>query len=138
MHYPIWLITAILKLLAYGCPIPAIVFAFEIDERTVAEWHSPLGHAKGVQEEIVCNGQVELGHLIDEICINKQGKQKVWLASAISVFSRLWIWGEVSISRDRSLIDSLMAKVRQAAQLEQAIIFAVDGSHAESHFEGLF
>ena len=49
------------------------------------------------------------------------------MATAMSVFSRLWTWGEVSISRDRSLIDRLMAKVRAAAVKGQAILFAVDG-----------
>ena len=50
-----------------------------------------------------------------------------WMATAITVFSRLWIWGELSINRDRSLIDGLMAKVRAAAVKGQAILFAVDG-----------
>lgn len=109
-------------------PIAAIVFAFEIDERTVAKWHPPLGHAKQVQEKMVCNGQVELGQVqADELCINKQGRQKVWMATAMSVFSRLFLWGEVSTTRDSSLIDRLMAKVRAAAVLGQAILFSVDG-----------
>ena len=129
LHYPSWLIIVILKLLAYGCSISAIVFAFEIDERTVAEWHRKAGqHAKSVQESIVCNGEVELGQVqASELCIKKQGGKKIWMATAITVFSRLCIWGEVSISRDRSLIDRLMAKVRAAAVKGQAILFAVDG-----------
>ena len=87
--------------------MPAIVFAFEISERTVAEWHRRAGQfAKKVQEQIVCNGQVELGQVqADELCVNKQGRKKVWMATAMTVFSRLWIWGEVSVSRNRSLID---------------------------------
>ena len=106
------------------------MFAFEIDERTVAQWHRRAAqHATAKQEEVVCNGQVELGQVqADEICVNKQGKQKVWLASAMSVFSRLWIWGEVSINRDSSLINRLMTQVRAAAgNCKQAIVFAVDG-----------
>ncbi|MEZ4726469.1 MAG: hypothetical protein R3E79_04985 [Caldilineaceae bacterium] len=39
-----------LTLMAYGCPLPAIVAAFELDERTVADWQEKAGiHAKGVQ-----------------------------------------------------------------------------------------
>lgn len=50
--------------MAYGCPLPAIVAAFEFDERTVADWQEKTGiHTKGVQEELVCNGQVELGQV---------------------------------------------------------------------------
>lgn len=132
LHYPIWLITVVLKLLAYGCPIPAIVFAFEIDERTIAQWHQKAGqHAKKVQGQIVCNGQVELGQVqADELCVNKQGSKKVWMATAMTVFSRLWIWGEVSTSRDKGLIYRLMSKVRTAAVTGQAILFAVDGFSA--------
>ena len=80
LHYPSWLIIVILKLLAYGCSISAIVFALEIDERTVAEWHRKAGqHAKSVQESIVCNGEVELGQVqADEIYVKKQGGKRVY------------------------------------------------------------
>ena len=36
LKHPAWLIVLVLALLAYGCPIPAIVMAFGLDERTVA------------------------------------------------------------------------------------------------------
>lgn len=59
---PQWVVTLVLTLLAYGCPLPAIVAAFELDERTVSDWQEKAGtHAKGVQEALVCNGQVGLG-----------------------------------------------------------------------------
>ena len=46
----------------------------------------------------------------------------------MDVFSRLFIWGEVSFSRDRHLIIRLMSKVHQAASsVASAIVFAVDG-----------
>src|SRR5690349_20323208 len=47
LKYPSWIVVIVLALLASGCPIPAIVFAFGIDERTVTEWHQKAGcHAK--------------------------------------------------------------------------------------------
>ena len=38
MHKPRWLVIAVVTLLAYGCPVQAIVAAFGLDERTVARW----------------------------------------------------------------------------------------------------
>src|SRR5215213_8976098 len=46
---PLWLVVLVLSLLAGGCPVPAIVFAFGLDERTVADWQRKAGqHAKAV------------------------------------------------------------------------------------------
>jgi len=33
----------VITLLAYGCPVQAIVKAFELDERTVCDWHRRAG-----------------------------------------------------------------------------------------------
>jgi len=130
LHYPLWVVVLVLSLLAHGCPPAAIVVAFELDERTVAAWHRKAGqHGKRVQDEVVCNGQVDLGQVqADELCIKAQGGQKVWVATAMSVFSRLFLWGEVSPRRDKPLIERLMTKVRAAAgSVAQPILVAVDG-----------
>lgn len=130
LHYPIWVVVLVLTLLAYGCPPAAIVAAFYLDERTIAAWHSKAGkHGQRVQDEVVCNGQVELGQVqADELCVNAQGGKKVWVATAMSVFSRLFLWGEVSTRRDKPLIERLMAQVRAAAgSVAQPILVAVDG-----------
>ena len=105
-HYPIWLITVVVTLLAFGCPPAALVAAFFLDERTISAWHHKAGrHAKGVQETRVCQGAVELGQVqADEICVTTQ-RGKVWMATALSVFPRLFLWGEVSAHRDRPLIE---------------------------------
>ena len=123
----------VLKLLAYGCPPQALVQAFHLDERTVTEWQAKAGQkGKQVQEEIVCNGQVELGQAqADELCINTQNGQ-AWMATAMVVFSRLWLCHpegtRVSPSRDRHLILRLMQKVAQAAtSTAQPVLLAVDG-----------
>ena len=130
LHYPIWVVVLVLTLLAYGCPPAAIVAAFQLDERTVAAWHKKAGkHGKRVQDEVVCKGAVEVGQVqADELCVNVQGGKKVWVATAMSVFSRLFLWGEVSTKRDKPLIERLMAKVRAAAgSVAQPILVAVDG-----------
>jgi len=132
LHYPIWRVTLVMTLLSYGCPPAAAVAAFFLDERTVAAWHRKAGrHGKGVQEPQVCQGSVELGQVqADELCVTTQ-RGKVWMATAMSVFSRLFLWGEVSAHRDRPLIERVMQKVRQAAgSLPQAGLFAVDGFSA--------
>src|SRR3712207_1347551 len=50
LKHPTWLVVLILTLLAYGCPIPAIVAALTLDERTVSDWHHKAGqHAKALQ-----------------------------------------------------------------------------------------
>jgi hypothetical protein len=58
------MVVLVLSLLAGGCPIPAIVFAFGLDERTVADWQRKAGqHAKALQEQLVCQGQVDVGQV---------------------------------------------------------------------------
>jgi len=129
LHYPIWVIVMVLTLLAHGCPIPAIVAALFIDERTVSEWLKRAGvHGSQVQKEVVCNGCVELGQVQgDELCVNIQG-DKVWVATALSVLSRLFLWAEVSTTRDSSLIERVMVKVRDAASnTRDRVLIAVDG-----------
>lgn len=129
LQYPVWVVILVLKLLAFGCPPCAIVAALQIDERTVQSWQAKAG-AKGkqVQEALVCAGQVELGHVqADELCIRTQ-QGKVWMATAMTVFSRLWLWGEVAPQRDQPLIERLLRKVKQAASdYRDALLFAVDG-----------
>ena len=59
MHKPKWLVVAVVTLLAYGCPLQAIVAAFEIDERTVARWQRESGlQCKRVHEHMVEAGRV--------------------------------------------------------------------------------
>src|SRR5689334_11589147 len=52
----------VLALLAYGCPLQAIVRAFEIDERTVARWQKKAGaHCQGLHERLVQDQPRDLG-----------------------------------------------------------------------------
>ncbi len=129
LQYPMWVVLVVVTLLAHGCPVAAIVAAFYLDERTVLLWLKKAGlHAKTVQEQIVCAGQVELGQVqLDELCVTTQ-LGKVWVATAMSVFSRLFLWGEVSTTRNKALIARVVTHVKTAAaSTTQAILFAVDG-----------
>jgi transposase-like protein len=125
---PLWMVVLVLALLAGGCPIPAIVFAFGLDERTVADWQRKAGaHAKAIQEQIVCQGQVDVGQVQgDELYVKTQGGT-VWMATAMSVFSRLFLWGAVAPQRDTALVTQVVTQVRAAAQVGRPILWAVDG-----------
>jgi hypothetical protein len=63
-------------------------------------WQRKAGrHAKAVQEQLVCQGQVDLGQVqADELYVKVQGGT-LWMATAISVFSRLFVWGALAAQR---------------------------------------
>jgi transposase-like protein len=125
---PLWLVLLVLSLLAGGCPVPAIVFAFGLDERTVADWQRKAGqHAKTVQQQVVCQGALDVGQVqADELYIKTQGGT-LWMATAMSVFSRLFLWGAIAPSRDGALVTQVVQQVRQAAQVGRSLLWAVDG-----------
>ena len=129
LHYPIWGIVVVVTLLAHGCPVAAIVTAFCLDERTVRLWWDRAGkHGKALQEQLVCQGPIELGQVqLDEFCVTTQ-HGKIWVATAMSVFSRLFLWGDVTESRNSDMVRRLLAKVKDAASSStKAVVFAVDG-----------
>src|SRR5437867_4250117 len=62
LKQPLDLVLVVVTLLAYGCPIPALVAAFGLNERTIAAWQRKAGqHAKRVQTQLVGQGSVDLG-----------------------------------------------------------------------------
>jgi transposase-like protein len=133
LKHPTWLVVLVLTLLAYGCPIPAIVAAFALDERTVAAWHQKAGrHAKQLQEQVVCQGQIDLGQVQGDELYVKTQRGRVWMATAMCVFSRLFVWGAVAPVRDTGLITQVVQHVRAAARRGQPILWAVDGFAAWS------
>jgi transposase-like protein len=131
LKHALWLVVLVLALLASGCPVPAIVFAFGLDERTVAAWQRKAGqHAKLVQEQLVCQGAVDLGQVQADELYTRTQAGPVWIATAITVFSRLWLWGTISWERDTALIQPVIEHSRAAAQPGRPILFAVDGFKA--------
>lgn len=121
------LVMWVIVLLAYGCPVQAIVKAFLLDERTVQAWHRRAGHhCQQVHEHLVENSQHDLEQVqADEIKAKTQFGT-LWMAMAIWVSTRLWMGGVVSPKRDMDLIQALADKVRQMA-LCRPLLLAVDG-----------
>jgi transposase-like protein len=115
-------------LLAYGTPTQAIVHAFKLDERTVADWRERAGiHCESVHKEKIEQGILDLIQVqADEIWVKMKGTV-VWVALAIMVSTRLWIAGEVSKKRDSDLTDNLMQQVRRCAGSLCAILICTDG-----------
>jgi len=117
----------VITLLAYGCPVQAIVVAFGFDERTVKDWWRRAGqHCRAVHEHLVEGSRLDLKQVqADEIKVRIQGGS-LWLAMAIVVPTRLWLGGVVSKHRDLALIQALVARVREMA-LCRPLLLAVDG-----------
>src|SRR5579859_1737425 len=106
LRKPTEVIVIVVTLLAYGCPLQAIVQAFGLDERTVASWRDRAGkQCEQVHQAIVEHGQLDLVHVqADEIRVKGRGRI-VWMGRAMMVSTRLWLAGVVSPSRDRILAD---------------------------------
>jgi transposase-like protein len=121
--------TIVVTLLAYGCPLQAIVMAFGLDERTVQSWQARCGkHCQEIHEHLVEQPR-DLGQVqADEIRVKIQGGI-LWMAMAIQVQTRLWLGGVLSAHRDTSLMRALAAKVRACA-LCRPLLFCVDGCAA--------
>jgi transposase-like protein len=131
LKQPLDLVVLVVTLLAYGCPIGALVAAFGLDERTIAAWQDKAGqHAKRVQAQVVCQGAIDVGQVQADELYTKTQAGPVWIATAMTVFSRLWLWGTISWDRDQALITPVIEHSRAAAQPGQPILFAVDGFKA--------
>lgn len=128
LRKPTELITIVVTLLAYGCPVQAVVHAFGLDERTVANWRDRAGqHCKHVHHHFVEQGQLDLVHVqADEIRV--KGRQMiVWMGLAMMVSTRLWLAGVVSVHRDRNLADRVLQQVRTCSRPLQALLVCTDG-----------
>lgn len=128
LRKPTDLVVAVVTLLAYGCPIQAIVHAFGLDERTVANWRDRAGkHCTHLHQAVVQQGQLDLVHVqADEIRV-KGRKMIAWMGLALMVSTRLWVAGVVSQTRDRHLADQLLIQVRACALSVRALLIATDG-----------
>jgi hypothetical protein len=69
------LVLAVVTLLAYGCPVQAIVAAFGIvDERTVARWQRESGsQCRRIHEHLIEAGRVELLQVLRPTRSGSQG-----------------------------------------------------------------
>jgi transposase-like protein/IS1 family transposase len=128
LRKPMELIVIVVTLLAYGCPVQAIVHAFELDERTVASWRDRAGkHCELMHHALVEQGQLDLVHVqADEIRV-KGRQMTVWMGLAMMVSTRLWLAGTVSVRRDRQLADRLLQQVRRCGQALRDVLVCTDG-----------
>ncbi len=151
LRTPATVVTTVLTLLAHGCPLQAIVAAFALDERTVADWQQRAGaQCQRVHTHLVQAGQVDLQHVqADEIYVKRctppppagteharpsasaepataAGAGHVWQAMALAVPSRLWLGGVISAHRDKQLIGTLAGQIRACA-LTTTVLVCVDG-----------
>lgn len=119
-------VVRVVTLLAHGCPPQAIVAAFGLDERTVADWQQrAAAQCQQVHEHLVQQPR-ELGEVqADELRVKRQGAV-VWVALAMQTATRLWLGGTVSEQRDRWLITRLMQQVRRGA-LRLPLLLVTDG-----------
>ncbi len=128
LRKPTELVVIVVTRLAYGSPIQAIVHAFGLDERTVADWRDRAGkHCEAVHQGLVEQGKLDLTHVqADEIRVKARGSI-VWMGLAIMVSTRLWIAGTVNQARDSTLADRLLAQVRRCCKSLCAILICTDG-----------
>jgi len=128
LRKPAELVIIVVGLLAYGCPLQAIVHVFGLDERTVAAWRDRAGQqCRRVQQAVVEQEHLSLTHVqADEIRV--KGKKEIfWMGLAMEVSSRLWLAGIVQVARDQNLADRLLQRVRRCASGISQLLVCVDG-----------
>jgi IS1 family transposase len=128
LRKPEELIVIVVTLLAYGCPVQAIVHALRLDERTVARWQERAGaHCQKVHEDQVMEGKLDLQHVQADEIRGKGWKIIPWMALAMMVSTRLWLGGVVSLRRDRQLADQLLRMVRACCLPLRPLLVITDG-----------
>jgi hypothetical protein len=121
-------VVIVVTLLAFGCPVQAIVQAYGLDERTVASWRDRAGQqCQRVHQALIEQEQLDVVHVqADEIRVKARG-MVVWLGLAMMVSSRLWLAGVVSRTRDCTLADQLLRQVRVCCQAVSDLLVCTDG-----------
>jgi transposase-like protein len=126
LHKAEELMTLVITLLAYGCPVAAVVAAFPLDERTVAAWQRRAGRQCEQLHQALVEQPRDLGQVqADEMRIKKQGGI-VWVAMALMVPTRLWLGAVTRVQRDGALAQAIMEMVRRCAGT-RCLLMAVDG-----------
>jgi transposase-like protein len=76
LRKPTSLIVIVVTLLAYGCPLQAIVHAFELDERTVARWRDRAGsHCEKVHKDKIEQGKLDMIHVQADAHLGKSERK---------------------------------------------------------------
>ena len=121
------IVTWVVILVAFGCPLPAIVAAFDLDERTIADWvRKAGGHCQTLHEERVQVPQDLKYVQADEIYVKLQKRLVVWLAMALCVSTRLWLGAEIGQKRDTPFLMRLAERIKACAK-HASLLIATDG-----------
>jgi transposase-like protein len=120
------IIIQVVTLVGHGCPIVAIEAAFGLQAQTVRDWVDAAGQqCERLHHDHVVQPR-DLVHVqADEIRLKTQAGV-LWMAMALMVTTRLWLGGALSPSRDRSLLERLLAIVAACASLGP-LLFVTDG-----------
>jgi transposase-like protein len=128
LHKDQSLFLCVATLLAHGCPTPAVVTAFGLDERTVASWQRKAGtHCSRVHSHHLEAHELDLAHVQADELYAKRQSGRSWMAMAMAVPSRLWLGGVLSPVRNVALIQKLVDMVRLAWLPGTALLVCVDG-----------
>ena len=121
------LFTIVVTLLAYGCPVQAIIASYGLSAKTVRAWHKRAGeHCQGVHEQTVLRQQWDLQHIqADELKVNTQ-RGVWWIALVMMVSTRLWLGGAVRATRSKELVETCLGYAARCA-LCRPLLLAVDG-----------
>jgi len=121
------LLTLVVTLLAYGCPVQAIVKAFGLDERTVWAWLERAGnHCQAVHEQMVVGAELSLMQIqADELKV-KTYRGTVWMGLVMQVKTRLWLGGAVEQKRGKVLLRRVLRYAQRSGRAG-ALLVAVDG-----------
>jgi transposase-like protein len=133
------LVVIVVTLLAFGCPLQAIVHAYGLDERTIAAWRDRAGQqCQRVHHALIEQGQLDVVHVqADEIRVKARG-MIVWMGLAMMVSSRLWLAGVVSRTRDTQLADRLLHQVRACCRAGSHLLVCTDGWNAYVRRVGVY
>jgi transposase-like protein len=128
LHKEAGLFVCVLTLLTHGCPVQAIVAAFDLDERTVADWYAKSGsHSRQVHRHFLETRPLDLQHVQADELYGRRVGGRSWMAMAMAVPTRLWLGGVCSPVRDLHLIQRLVNMVRIAWLPGRALLICVDG-----------
>jgi transposase-like protein len=117
------IVILVLTLLAYGCPLQAIVVAFGFDERTVANWQKRAGeHCQKIQRAIVEQPGQHSYVQADEMRVRLQRNKVVWMTMALCATTKLWFGGVVSEHRDKHLARAIASIVRSCCCIGKLLI----------------
>jgi transposase-like protein len=120
------IITQVITLVSWGCPLVAIEHAYGFHPQTIRSWLDAAGHhAETIHHDLVTQPR-DLGQVqADEVRVKTQCGI-VWMAMAMMVSTRLWLGGVVSTRRDQRLITRLVSLIAASAVVAP-LLLVVDG-----------